>query len=103
MSSTHESKRKSLTKNARWIVLWVRLQADDIIGFKPYETILNIGRWPYVTPVDNAIAEALDFSGEKILASQVYLVDVSAYPYAKQHKEVTALAERYFKQLENKS
>lgn len=87
---------KPLTKNARWIVLWARYQSNDVIGFKPHETVFNIGRWSYDVPTTKAINESLAFKDSKILASKVYLVDVQLFPYAKQHKDVTQLAEQYF-------
>lgn len=85
---------KNLTKNARWVILWVRSVNESVPMALPQEITLNCGRWPWSVPTMQAINETLDFRGDKILASKVYEVDVRLFPYAKQFKEVTALAER---------
>lgn len=86
-----------LTKNARWVVLWLRCQSKDTIEFKPFEIVMNLGRWSYDVPEEQVIAETIDATKSKILARNTYLVDIELFPYSQQHKEVTKLAEQYFK------
>jgi hypothetical protein len=88
---------KNLTKNARWIVFWARF--NDAIhsdSFVPYEVAFNIGRFPYDVPTTLAIQKSLTFKGDVITDSMTYEIDVAVFPYSKQFKEVTALAEIYF-------
>lgn len=110
---------KNLTKNARWIVVWSRYQSKDTMMFKPFEVVHNIGRWSYRyrplstspnrytifsidplstdVPTDTAIAQSIDSTKDQRLAHSTYIVDVEVFPYAKQHAEVTRLAEDHFR------
>jgi hypothetical protein len=89
---------KNLTKNARWIILWARFKDKDDTHdiFIPHEVAFNVGRHSYNTPTMIAINNTLDFSKDMVLSSRVYEVDVAVFPYARQHAQVTALAQDYF-------
>lgn len=85
---------KPLTKNARWVLIWVRSVSKDVPLALPQELTFNTGRWSYDVPTAKAISDSLDFSKDNVLASRVYEIDVSLFPYAKQFKEVTELAKQ---------
>lgn len=86
----------NLTKDARWVLLWAETLSDTPLA-KPHQMVYNTGRHKYGVPSIKAINDTLDFGRDKVLRSVVYEVDVALFPYAKQWKEVSDMAEKYFK------
>lgn len=87
---------RNLTKNARWIVVWLKIKSPSVTGI-PAETVCNIGRHPYSVPAGKAIYDSLDINDGTVLSVRTYLVDVALCPYAKDWKRVSEMAEKYFK------
>lgn len=80
---------KPLTKNARWIVLLFKTEGGG-------ELLLNLGRWSYDVPEQEAIFKSVTDPNYGV-SRHVYLVDVdTGLRYSKQWKKVSALAKTYF-------
>lgn len=88
---------KPLTKNARWIVVWMRFKDKDTDMFKPQELVMNLGRHSWEVTEEQAFRKHVDMGNDILLAHATFLVDVDLFPYSKQHEEVTRLAEEYFR------
>lgn len=87
---------KHLTKNARWIIALVETKTEYDWEHSS-RVVCNLGRFSYDTPEGKALGEVMHWGKCKLIAT--YLVDVTVYPYAKDWKKVSKLAEKYFATL----